>query len=152
MIKVLAKLPHDLKARAGQLLVEHESGDIYAVDPQVLEDAVVGVVRSYKREARDDRAARISHMHDLLLRGFTTSQVADETGIPRGTVCNHRARMSRDGLLPYGKTAAREADPAPPAQPKKHNWFKSAEALEGARARGRALAAARNQTRKAAEA
>lgn len=74
-------------------------------------------------------------MKDLLLRNtMTTGQIAEATGVARGTVCTYRVRMVRDGLLPSGKFRKSR---------KPHHHYRSIETLQAARARGAAMAAVR---------
>ena len=136
MIKVITKLTHDLKAQAGQLLILHENGKVYAVDQNKI-DSLFTPVR--KKEVKQRVAVynlsaptlkqRREQMVDMLYRGYTLREICVATGFARVTVARHRSNMIKLGKLETEQV--REAG--------KHYWFKSPEALEKARQRGRLL-------------
>ena len=136
MIKVITKLTHDLEAKAGQLLILHDNGKVYAVDPSRIENALVSVKR-VRREPKETVVSgtvlthkqRREKMVDMLYRGFTLREICVATGFARVTVARHRSNMVKDGKL--------ETDQ--PREAGKHYWFKSPEALEKARKRGHLL-------------
>lgn len=137
MIKVITKLTHDLKAQAGQLLILHENGKVYAVDQSKVDSLFTPVK---KREVKPKVAVynvvaptyqqRHEQMIDMLYRGYTLREICIATGFARVTIARHRSNMVKAGKLETEQV--REAG--------EHYWFKSPEALEKARQRGRLLA------------
>jgi transposase-like protein len=157
MTKIIAKLTHDLTATAGQVLILHDNGKVFAVDAGIVDvvralDAPLPMPKPVeaKPEAKAPiqaayipehmmlktrlRRKKIAEMYDLLLRGKTISEVARHTGLSRNTVSKHRVRMHREGLLREGP---------PDEEGEGHRWFKSPETLAKARERMAAIHARR---------
>lgn len=136
MFRVVTKLTHDLKAQAGQLLILHENGKVYAVDQSKVDSLFTSVkkkevkpkVTVYNAAAPTYRQ-RHEQMVDMLYRGYTLREICVATGFARVTVARHRSNMVKAGKLETEQV--REAG--------KHYWFKSPEALEKARQRGHML-------------
>jgi hypothetical protein len=154
MTKIIATLKHDLTAKAGQVLILHDNGKVYAVDGDIVELVVRSVPAAPAPEpvwtgravtpepaptpapevdiqSARERRHQLAEANALLLQGMTIRQVAAKTGIPRGTLGNYRINLVRAGLL-EGNVKMR-----------KSHFFKSAKTLEAARERGRKLAEAK---------
>lgn len=133
MFKVITKLTHDLKARAGQLLILHEDGKVYAVDQSKADSLFAPVekkeikpkVTVYNLGAPTLKQRR-EQMVDMLYRGYTLREICVATGFARVTIARHRSKLTKEGKLETNQ--ARETN--------KHYWFKSQDALEKARQRG----------------
>jgi hypothetical protein len=158
MTKILATLKHDLTAKAGQVLILHDNGKIYAVDGDIVELVVRSVPATPAPEpvwtakvvtpepapapapevdiqSARERRNRLAEANALLLQGMTIRMVSHKTGIPRGTLGNYRTNLVRAGLLEGS------------AKPRKSHFFKSEKTLEAARERGRKLAEAKKVKR-----
>lgn len=137
MIKSVIKLSHDLNAKAGQLLVHHEDGNVYAVDRDTLDEVIRvksvaskrapvspnrEVVKSNRPSSREPDAESI--VDDLLLRGVSPSNVARATNLPLILIKKRASTMIEQGLI-----ADRDE------KKRVHHWYKTPEALEAARNR-----------------
>ena len=137
MIKSVIKLSHDLNAKAGQLLVHHEDGNVYAVDRDTLDEAIGAksivsrrapaspnreVVKSNRPSSREPDAESI--VDDLLLRGVSPSNVARATNLPLILIKKRVSVMIEQGLIVDHDEKKRA-----------HHWYKTPEALEAARNR-----------------
>lgn len=118
MLKVIGILSHDLQARAGQLLMQLESGQIVAVDMPGTK-TVAKPVSAEPAPRHDERGVKA---RKLLMRGLKLMEVARRTGLARSTVQRHYNELVAGGHI-NGP----------------HHWFKSAEQLEEARQRGAAV-------------
>lgn len=135
MIERIIRLSHDLEARAGQVLVQLESGQVHAVDAEVFEALMQKRVvvqpgpeasghkdrraRGAKREEQlrkkqPDTDPRIAEMRDLLLRGKTIHETARLTGLGVSTVARHRWVMARDGLVGKNGKGGKRSSKAQP--------------------------------------
>jgi hypothetical protein len=137
VIKSVIKLSHDLNAKAGQLLVHHEDGNVYAVDRDTL-DGVIRVksiaskpapVSPNRKDTKSNRpSTRVpdaeSIVDDLLLRGVSPSNVARVTNLPLILVKKRVTMMIEQGLIV-----------AQDEKKRAHHWYKTPEALEAARNR-----------------
>ena len=141
MIKSVIKLKHSLSAEAGQLLVLHENGNVYAVNGDALDAFICGPafstkpqadkpkkLRAYREEAYNESKA--SEVDDMLLRGCSHHEIAHETKVSRNFITKRRMFLKYQGALPI-KKAKTGID---------HHWFKSKEALASAVSRGKRLA------------
>jgi hypothetical protein len=153
MTKILATLKHDLTAKAGQVLILHDNGKIFAVDGDIVELVVRSVPAAptpapvapavpapapapeVDIQSARERRNRLAEANALLLQGMTIRMVSHKTGIPRGTLGNYRTNLVRAGLLEGS------------AKPRKSHFFKSEKTLEAARERGRKLAEAKKVKR-----
>lgn len=140
MIKSVIKLTHDLNAKAGQLLVHHEDGNVYAVDRIVMDsasglggrtprEAVASPVRPAREPIKTNRPSSRepsveSVFDDLLLRNVSPSNVARATNLPLIYIKQRAAVMIEQGLIPGDNN-----------QKRIHHWYKTPESLEGARNR-----------------
>lgn len=136
MFKVITKLTHDLKAEAGQLLILHDNGKVYAVDQSKVENIFISSIINDKSSESSNFSQialtyqqRKDQVADMLYRGRTLSEICAATGFARVTIARQRSKMIKDGFLQIDN----------PRAIKGHYWFKSPEALEKARQRGRML-------------
>jgi hypothetical protein len=152
MIKSVIKLKHSLNAEAGQLLVFHEDGNVYAVNHEALEGLIRGSVfgvkpqpdkpkkaKAYREEAYND--SKTAEVDDMLLSGFSHHEIAHETKVSRAFITARRILLAQQGALTRKKQAPGRF----------HPWFKSPEALASAVARGKRLGAmnkAKRESRK----
>lgn len=126
MVKIIAILKNDLQARAGQLLMELDDGQIVAADMPGTKAVAKPVVAEPTKATEPVPAPR----HDekgvkarkLILRGLKLIEVARRTGLARGTVQRHYQELVAEGHIKGP-----------------HHWFKSVEELEKARQRGAAI-------------
>jgi len=134
MIKSMLRLNNDVRAKAGEFLVLHENGNVYVVDEGALssllgvEEETVNTLATFSKEKTENRkrkATKLEEADDMLLRGRSVNEVSFQLGLSRKIVGMRRATMVEEGLIP----------PLTKKTPVKHHWFKSAEALEAARAR-----------------
>ena len=141
MIKSVIKLKHSLSAEAGQLLVFHENGNVYAVNGDALEAFICGpafgtkpqptkpsAARTYREEVYNE--SKTAEVDDMLLRGCSHHEIAHETRVSRGFITKRRMFLKYKGALP-NKKAKTGID---------HHWFKSKEALASAVSRGKRVA------------
>jgi hypothetical protein len=139
MIKSVIKLKHSLSAEAGQLLVLHENGSVYAINAETWEflfgpafvaqpqPSKPGAARAHREEAYND--SKTAEVDDMLLRGCSHHEIAHETRVSRNFITKRRMFLKYKGALP-NKKAKTGID---------HPWFKSKEALASAVSRGKRL-------------
>ena len=141
MIKSVIKLKHSLSAEAGQLLVLHENGNVYAVNGDALEAFICGPafstkpqvdkpkgIRGYREEAYND--SKTSEVDGMLLRGCSHHEIAHETKVSRSFITSRRMLLAQQGALIRKKQVPGRF----------HPWFKGPESLASAVARGKRLA------------
>lgn len=127
MVKIIAILKNDLQARAGQLLMQLDDGQIVAADMPGIQ-----AVAKATKAAEPTKAAEAvpAPRHDekgikarkLILRGLKLMEVVRRTGLARSTVQRHYRELIAEGHIKGP-----------------HHWFKSVEELEKARQRGAAI-------------
>ena len=126
MVKIIAILKNDLQARAGQLLMQLDDGQIVAADMPGIQTMTKPVVAEPIKAAEPMPVSK----HDekgikarkLILRGAKLVEVARRTGLARSTVQRHYRELVAEGHIKGP-----------------HHWFKSVEELEKARQRGAAI-------------
>lgn len=126
MVKIIAILKNDLQARAGQLLMQLDDGQIVAADMPGTKAVTKPVVAETTKAAEPVSVSK----HDekgikarkLILRGLKLMEVARRTGLARGTVQRRYKELVAEGRIKGP-----------------HHWFKSVDELEKARQRGAAL-------------
>jgi hypothetical protein len=147
MIKSVIKLKHSLSAEAGQILVLHENGNVYAVNADTW-DFLFGPVFGTNPQPSKPRAARAhreetyndsktAEVDDMLLRGCSHHEIAHETMVSRNFITARRVLLKNQGVLTTEKEKGGRF----------HYWFKSPEALASAVARGKRLSE-RNKAKK----
>jgi hypothetical protein len=140
MIKSVIKLKHSLNAEAGQLLVLHENGNVYAVNHEALESLICGPAfgmnpqpskpkkaRAHREETYND--SKTAEVDDMLLRGCSHHEIAHKTMVSRNFITARRMLLKQQDVLPKEKEKGSRF----------HYWFKSPEALASAVARGKRL-------------
>jgi hypothetical protein len=139
VIKSAIKLKHSLSAEAGQILVLHENGNVYAVNADTW-DFLFGPAFGTQPQPSKPRAARAhreeaynesktAEVDDMLLRGCSHHEIAYETKVSRNFITTRRKLFKQQGVLPTEKEKGSRF----------HYWFKSPEALASAVARGKRL-------------
>ena len=146
MIKTIVTLKNDLSAKAGQALVIYEDGSVHSADAQALDAFIKGGAASVREPASDDSALAnrdklLSEIKGYLLGGFNVSETAIFTNAPKKLVSFYRAELVLAGLLSGKQNKG--------STPIKHHWFKTKEALESARSRGRKVGLSRRGKTKA---
>jgi hypothetical protein len=141
MIKSVIKLKHSLSAEAGQLLVLHENGNVYAVNSNALEAFICGpafgtqpqptkprAARTYREEVYND--SKTAEVDDMLLCGCSHHEIVHETRVSRNFITARRMLLAQQGVLTRKKQAPGRF----------HPWFKGPESLASAVSRGKRLA------------
>ena len=140
MIKSVIKLKHSLSAEAGQLLVLHENGNVYAINPDTWEflfgpafvtkpqPSKPSAARAHREEAYND--SKTAEVDDMLLRGCSHHEIAHETKVSRSFITGRRMFLTHQGVLTRKKQAPGRF----------HPWFKGPDSLASAVARGKRLA------------
>lgn len=128
MIERIIRLSHDLEARAGQVLVQLESGQVHAVDAEVFEALMQKRVPARpepEASGHKDEPANVepevdplvAKVRDLLLRGKTIRETELRTRMPFWKVAEQRVYLVKEGLLGKNgkgsKRGRRKAKPTP---------------------------------------
>ncbi len=139
MIKSVIKLKHSLSAEAGQILVLHENGNVYAVNADTWEflfgpafgtkpqPSKHSAARAHREEVYND--SKTAEVDDMLLRGCSHHEIAHETKVSRSFITARRMLLAQQGVLIRKKQVPGRF----------HPWFKGPESLASAVARGKRL-------------
>jgi hypothetical protein len=150
MINTIIPLKNDVVAKAGQLLVLHQDGNVYAVDKSVLDNAVRNpnavpgvndLFAEAKFDPKDIERQKAEVIDEMLIRGESPKKVAFAVNDDYKKIGLRRAYLIKIGVISAGKDKT----------PIKHYWYKSAESLEKAKANANHMRAIRMARRAAKE-